>query len=93
MGTLAGGIDHHHLIADHHEHAARTASGNFTSEARHESATLSDDRFPIDNKQSADAALHLRGHGTTPEERSEIIRHAAEYDPVAASKAREADKS
>tara|TARA_B100000530_G_scaffold277196_1_gene190281 strand:- start:300 stop:593 length:294 start_codon:yes stop_codon:yes gene_type:complete len=70
----------------------RTAKGNVTQDARDDHATLSDDRFPIFDKKSALAALKLRGHGTTDDERKKIINKAAKYAPDAAKKAREADK-
>ena len=70
----------------------RTAKGNITQDTREETATLSDDRFPIFDKKSALAALKLRGHGTTAAERKKIINKAAKYAPAAAKKARAADK-
>ena len=70
----------------------RTAKGNITQDTREETATLSDDRFPIFDKKSALSALRLRGHGTTDAERKKIINKAAKYAPEAAKKAREADK-
>jgi len=74
------------------EETERTAKGNITQDTREETATLSDDRFPIFDKKSALSALRLRGHGTTDAERKKIINKAAKYAPEAAKKAREADK-
>ncbi len=73
------------------EEANRTPKGNITQATREKTATLSDDRFPIFDKESALAALKLRGHDTTAAERKKIINKAAEYAPEAAKKAREAD--
>lgn len=66
-------------------------SGHPTEEARKTHATLPGGRFPVYDEHSAKSALHLRGHGTTPEERSKIIEHAARYAPEAAAKARAED--
>ena len=74
------------------EEANRTPKGNVTQATREKPATLSDDRFPIFDKESALAALKLRGHDTTAAERKKIINKAAEYAPEAAKKAREEDK-
>ncbi len=63
-----------------------------TAEDRQEHSAVGGGRFPIANAQEANSALHLRGHGTTPEERKEIIRKAAEFVPDAAHRAAEADK-
>ena len=79
-------------LSEDTEEAERTAKGNITQDTREETATLSDDRFPIFDKKSALAALKLRGHGTTAAERKKIINKAAKYAPEAAEKAREADR-
>lgn len=71
--------------------ANRTSKGNVTQEAR-EKYGDKNDAYPIFDKQSARAALRLRGHADTPAERRSIINRAAKYDPNAAAKAREADK-
>ena len=69
----------------------RTKKGNVTAEARKKHGEK-DGSFPIFDKQSADSALHLRGHASYSSERQSIINRAAKYDPTAAKKAREADK-
>ena len=74
------------------EEANRTAKGNITQDTRKKHATVGKDKFPIFDKESALAALKLRGHGTTAAERKKIINKAEEYAPAAAKKAREADK-
>ena len=70
----------------------RTKKGNVKAESRKEKATLSGGRFPIGDKRSALAALKLRGHAKTPEERARIISAAAKFAPEAAKKAREEDR-
>lgn len=72
--------------------AMRTRKGNVTAKARAKAATVKGGKFPIFDKKSAESALRLRGHGTTPAQRSRIISRAAKYVPAAAKKAREADK-
>lgn len=70
----------------------RTPKGNITAESRKKTATLSDDRFPIGDKKSAESAIKLRGHRTTTSERKKIVNKAAKYAPIEAKKARETDK-
>lgn len=70
----------------------RTRKGNVKAESRKDNATLSGGRFPIADKRSALAALKLRGHAHTPEERSRIIARAAKFAPEAATRAREEDR-
>jgi len=81
--------------------ANRTPSGQPSADARQKYSTLpdkektktkKDDRFPIFDKKSAESAIKLRGHGTTPEQREKIINRAAKFAPQAANKARAADK-
>tara|TARA_Y100000593_G_C4305526_1_gene335529 strand:+ start:2144 stop:2725 length:582 start_codon:yes stop_codon:yes gene_type:complete len=72
------------------ENPKRTAKGNITQDTREKYATVGDDKFPIFDKKSAEAAIDLRGHA--PEaDRKKIINKAAKYAPEAAKKAREAD--
>ena len=72
--------------------AMRTKKGNVTAKARSQAGMAKTGKFPIFDKKSALAALRLRGHGTTPSQRSSIITRAAKYAPAAAQKARDADK-
>lgn len=69
----------------------RTAAGNITQDARKKHATVGKDKFPIFDKESADAAIDLRGHAPAGD-RAKIIDKAAKFDPTAAKKARKADK-
>lgn len=69
----------------------RTPAGNVTATARKAHGNQRG-AFPIFDRQSALAALKLRGHANTPAERASIIRRAAKYAPEAAQKAREADR-
>jgi hypothetical protein len=71
--------------------ANRTAKGNITQSAREKYATVGKDKFPIFDKESAEAAIDLRGHAPKAD-RTKIINKAAKYAPKAAEKAREADK-
>ena len=71
--------------------AKRTSKGNITQSAREKYATVGKDGFPIFDKESAEAAIDLRGHASESE-RAKIINKAAKYAPEAAKKAREADK-
>lgn len=70
----------------------RTPKGNPTATARKKKATLSEGRFPIFDKQSAESALRLRGKTKSKEERRKVINGAAKYQPAMAKKAREQDK-
>lgn len=70
----------------------RTPSGAPSEEARKEHATTPHGGYPIFDKESALAAIHLRGHAHDSSEREAIINHAAQYAPDAAAKAREVDK-
>jgi hypothetical protein len=70
----------------------RTPGGSVKAPVREKTATISKERFPIFDKKSAMAALKLRGHGTTPEERAKIIRRAGKFVPVAAARAKGNDK-
>ncbi len=63
-----------------------------TQAQRDHKSALGDGRFPVANHAQAVSALHLRGHGTTPAERSKIIAAAAKYAPAEAAAARAADK-
>ena len=63
-----------------------------SAKRRHESATLSGDRFPIDSKETARRALRLRGHTKTKSERRSVIRRAAKFLPKQAAAALAADK-
>jgi hypothetical protein len=69
----------------------RTPSGEPSADARDKHAVLSDGRFPIFDKQSALAALKLRGRGTTRAERKKIVDAAAKYAPQEAKAARQED--
>jgi hypothetical protein len=71
----------------------RTPGGSPTAEDRKKYAVLSDGRFPIWDRESALAALRLRGRGTTPDERRKIIAAAAKYAPNEAKSAALQDKS
>lgn len=64
----------------------RTPSGNPTAYAR-DKYGFSDGSFPIFDKKSADAALHLIGHAS-PGQKSTILRKAARYDPKAVAEYR-----
>lgn len=68
-----------------------TPSGAPSAEARDKHAVLSDGRFPVFDKESALAALKLRGKGTTAVERKKIVDAAAKFAPVEAKKARMED--
>jgi hypothetical protein len=70
----------------------RTAKGNVTAKGRADHGEK-DGSFPIASKRSAEAALKLRGHASSPQERSSIISRAAKYAPEAAKAARKADKA
>ena len=70
----------------------RTAKGTIKAPVREKTATLPGDRFPIFDKKSAMAALKLRGHGTSAEERAKIIRRAGKFVPVAAANAKRNDE-
>lgn len=70
----------------------RTKKGNVTAEARDKHGDK-EGRFPIFDKKSALAALKLRGHAKSADERASIINRAAKYAPEAARQAREADKN
>jgi hypothetical protein len=69
-----------------------TSKGNVKGETRKHKAVLSEGRFPIFDKRSAESALKLRGKAKNPKERAKIIRVAAKYAPEAASKAQESEK-
>lgn len=69
--------------------AGRTAKGNVKVSQRKKSATLSGGRFPIFDKRSALAALHLIGHANSREEKLRIIARAAKFAPDAAKASRE----
>ena len=71
----------------------RTPGGSPTADTREKHAVLSDNRFPIWDKKSALAAINLRWHGTTPDERKKILAAAAKYAPQEAAQARLTDKS
>ena len=73
------------------EEANRTPKGNITQAAREKYATVGKDKFPIFDKESAEAAIDLRGHAPKAD-RAKIINKAAKNAPKAAEKAREADK-
>ena len=68
----------------------RTPSGAPSEAAREKHGTDSGS-FPIFDKKSALAALKLRGHAKSAEERKSIIRRAAKYAPEEAKAAYEAD--
>lgn len=69
----------------------RTKAGTVTAKAREEHGNARG-AFPIFDKQSADAALKLRGHAKTEEERKDVVRRAAKYDKPAAKRASQVDK-
>ena len=69
----------------------RSAKGNVTQAAREKYATVGDDGFPIFDRQSAEAAIDLRGHASEADQKK-IINKAAKYAPAAAKKAREVEK-
>ena len=71
----------------------RTNKGNIKEAVREKHATLSGERFPIFDRRSAMAALHLRGHGTTSGERKKIVKRAAAFAPQAAERAKKADEA
>lgn len=71
--------------------AKRTDSGAPSAEARKQYAVLSDGRFPIWDRDSALAALKLRGRGTTRAERLKIIQAAMKYAKKEAMQARQDD--
>lgn len=80
------------LMSEEEESTAkRTSKGNITQSTREKYATVGKDKFPIFDKESAEAAIDLRGHASESE-RARIINKAAKYAPEAAKKAREADK-
>lgn len=66
----------------------RTPSGGPSADAREKYAVLDDGRFPIWDKESALAAIRLRGRGTTRAERKKILDAAAKYAPAEAKQAR-----
>lgn len=68
--------------------AKRTDSGEPSVEDRKKYAVLDDGRFPIWDKDSAIAALKLRGRGTTKVERKKIVDAAAKFAPAEAKQAR-----
>lgn len=72
----------------------RTPSGAPSQKARDKTAALPGGRFPVFDKQSADAALKLRGRAGAPGSpaREKVINAAAKKDPQAAARARAADK-
>jgi len=69
----------------------RTPSGSPSADARDKHAVLSDGRFPIFDRDSALAAIKLRGRGTTRAERKKILTAAAKYAPKEAAAARQED--
>ena len=69
----------------------RTPSGSPSADARDKHAVLSDGRFPVFDKDSALAALKLRGRGTTRAERKKIVDAAAKWAPAEAKAARQED--
>lgn len=79
------------LIKGAGSHAKRTASGSVSAAYRKKHATLSQGRFPIGDKDTADKALKLRGHAKTAEERKKIVQRAARYVPDKAKAAAKAD--
>lgn len=66
----------------------RTKKGNVTASSRKKNATLSGGRFPINDRRSAMAALHLIGHAHNMAEKMKIINRAAKFAPEAAAAAR-----
>lgn len=72
----------------------RTKGGAPSAKARDTSSATGDGRFPVFDKQSAEAALKLRGHAGKPgaKAREKVVNKAARYTPTAAKKARKADK-
>jgi len=79
------------LIKGAGSHAKRTASGSVSAAYRKKNATLSEGRFPIGDKDTADKALKLRGHAKTAQERKKIVQRAARYVPDKAKAAAKAD--
>lgn len=69
----------------------RTPSGNVKSSAYKKYGNQRG-AFPIFDKRSALAALKLRGHAKSAEERASIVRRAARFAPEAAHQAAMADK-
>ena len=49
--------------------------------------------FPIFDERSAKAALMLRGHAKTDEERRGVVLRASKYLPKSAEKAKQMDKT
>ncbi len=68
--------------------ANRTAGGSPSAAVRKKKGYKGTGRFPIFDKQSALAALKLRGKAHSPAERAWILRTAAKYAPAAASRAK-----
>ena len=71
--------------------AKRTDSGEPTAEDRKKYAVLDDGRFPIWDRESALAALRLRGRDTTRAERKKIVDAAMKFAPAEAKAARQDD--
>jgi hypothetical protein len=69
-----------------------TDKGTVKSETRKRKAVLSEGRFPIFDKRSAQSALKLRGKANNLKERKMIIRAASRYAPEEAKEALEKDQ-
>jgi hypothetical protein len=63
-----------------------------TEEDRAKHSATGDGRFPINSRQQAVSALHLRGHNTTKAQRRAIIRRCAVFIPEMARRAYTHDK-
>jgi hypothetical protein len=70
----------------------RTPSGAPSAAAREKYGYKNTGEFPIFDKQSADAAVDLRGQANSKLEEEWILRQAGKYDPAATKRAREADR-
>jgi hypothetical protein len=90
----AGAIHYRDRSGKWHTKSAgnRTASGKPSADARAKHGIDKSGRFPIFDKQSAHAALKLRGHAKDKAERKKIIIRAGKYVPDAAKTARKVDK-
>lgn len=69
----------------------RSRKGSVTADAYHKYGNARG-AFPIFDERSAKAALMLRGHAKTEEERRGIVRRASKYLPKSADKAKKVDR-